>query len=149
MKDITTTQLKRYKSYNYYHSEWVKRHNVKHENIDFDKSYVQITRIANYSKVNPKDPHTWLKVIYKRFFHCNCPNLKGDGTNHSLDMCRHFQRSQYKKLQAGKILKRCEKNYKVKYYKLKKLYKPIDYEIYFYVKSPCLNGVKRRKDKRK
>ena len=133
MKIITKTYFKKL-SKNHYHSEWIKKHNIKSENINFDKSYIQVTRIVNYSKVNPLNPITWLLIPYKLFFACRCPNLKGDGTNHSHKDCRHYKRSQYKKLQSGKILKRCEKKYEIKYHKLKQLYKPIDYNIYFYVK---------------
>jgi len=134
---MKTSHLKKYQRYKYYHEGWVKQHNIKNGSINFDKSYVQITRISNYKKVNPTDSNTWLYVPYKLFFTCKCPNLKGNGSNHSLKMCRHYQRSQYKKLQSGQILSKNETNYKIKYHRLKQEYKPIDYSIFFSLKLPC------------
>ena|SRR5437764_11277414 len=141
--------IKFYKHKNCLHEGWIKKNNIQRENIDFDKSYVLIKRISNYDKVNSNDVNTWLRIPYKHFFSCKCPNLKGDGTNHTLEDCRHYQRSQYKRLQNGKLLNKYERNYNIKYHRFKKLYKPIDYDIFFYIKLPRpvktkrgLNGVR-------
>jgi len=127
---------KYYKHKNCLHEGWVKHLKIKSEKIDFDKSYVEVRRESGNEIIDPNNPITWLRIQYKKFFHCKCPNLRGDGTNHSLENCRHYQRSQYKKLQNGKLLNKNEKNYDIKYRRFKKLYKPFDYDIYFYVKVP-------------
>jgi hypothetical protein len=135
MKVITKLYFKKL-SKNHFHSEWIKNHNIKRENINFDKSYVLIRRDRNNKFINPHNYITWILVPYKEFFTCNCPNLKGDGSNHSLENCHHYQRSQFKKLQSGQILHTFERNYLKKYHNLKQKYKPIDYDIFLYIKNP-------------
>ena len=75
-----------------------------------------------------------IKIPYKIFFHCECPNLRGDGTNHTLKNCNHYIRSQFKKFNSDQLLiNKNARDYKMRYKALKKRYK-VDYDIFFYVK---------------
>ena len=106
MKEIR----KYYKHKNCLHEGYIKDHNISREYIDFNKSYVLIKRDNNDKLIDLTNPITWIKKPYKEFFYCKCPNLIGDGTNHTFENCHHYQRSQYKKLQNGEILSRHERN---------------------------------------
>jgi hypothetical protein len=134
MKVITNIYFKKL-SKKHFHSNWIKKHNIKRKNINFDKSYVLIRRDRNNKLINPCNYITWILKPYKEFFTCGCPNLKGDGSNHSLENCRHYQRSQFRRLQSGQILHKSERGYLKKYHNLKQKYKPIDYDIFFYIKE--------------
>lgn len=118
------------------HEGWVKKLKLDRQNIDFNKSYVVVTRDPSNPDINPRNIYTYSRILYKLFFLCKCPNLKGDGSNHTLENCRHYQRQQHKRLEKGELLKSNIKNYQREYRKLKQLYKPIDYHIYFYIKKP-------------
>lgn len=106
--------------------EFVKRNNIKFDNIDFKRSVVQ-------QRVDDNHNVTWTEMLFEEFFDCECKK-KDEKKNHDLPNCNIYKRRMYKELKEGKLVKMNERNSLVKYDSLRRKFKP-DYIIFYWVKN--------------
>jgi hypothetical protein len=108
---------------NIYHENWVKRHNITNQQINFNKSYV-LQRTDN--------KNGFIRIPYHDFFDCDCPDI--DKKGHTLSRCNIYKRIRYNKLIKGQLININERNFKIKYKQFERYYKP-NYNIHFYIKN--------------